>query len=205
MDSSDDEGVAFELPPPPQYLPKPQPHWAAMSTSSTRFAVTAMRKSTKNALFRCKRLISTSREVERLEAELDRISRQTKNDIALAKVPKALMKDRRVAALEDVKRTLEQMNRKLKVSLFMETYLGDERDHRKKQVVELQEKLNAAKQQVLTLEGPLHPSLFEMATRANRGCPAEMSRPRISSTVDPRQTSASSVFLYNCRMLNDSA
>jgi hypothetical protein len=205
MNSSDDEGVAFELPDPPQYLPKAQPHWTAMSTSSTRFAVTAMRKSTKNALFRCRKLVSTSKEIERLESELDRIARQTKNDMSLAKVPKALLKDRRIAALEDVKRTLEQLHKKLKVSLFMESYLGDERDRRKTEVHDLDVKLNAAKEQVLTLEGPMHPSLFEMATRANRGCPSNFARPRLPIAQDARRLSSASVFLYNCRMLSDSS
>ena len=204
MDSSEDEDeILFELPNPPRLLLKPQADWGAMSTSSTRFAVAALRKSTKASLFKCKRLISTSKEGERLEAELDRVSRQTKNDMALAKVPKALLKDRRIAALEDVSRTLAQMNKKLKVSFFMESYLNDVQGERKKMVNELEARLDTAKIEAASLEGPLYPTVFEIATRANRACPPSFARTRANFPHDNPQNNASSVFLFNCRTLSD--
>jgi len=203
MDLLEDEQVLYELPEPPRYLPRPQPDWAAMSASSTRFAVAAMRKSTKAALFRCKRMLTTSKEADRLEAELDRVSRLAKNDMALAKVPKPLLKDRRVGVLEDVSRSLEQMNKKLKVSLFMESYLNDVKDEKKKAVQELETKLQKAKEDAAAVEGTAFPSLFQRATRANRACPPSFSRPRSSNLAESRQASASSAFLFNCRQLSE--
>jgi hypothetical protein len=201
--SSDEEGVQFELPDPPRFLPRPQPNWAAMSTSSTRFAVATLRKSTKSSLFKCKRLISGSKEADRLEAELDRLSRQTKNDMALAKVPKALLKDRRIAVLEDVNRTLEQMSKKLKISLFMERYLNNIKDERKTVISDLERQVEAAKNESGANPTSLYPSAFEVATRANRACPPTFSRPRATYQHGNRHQNASSIFLFNCRSVND--
>ena len=199
-DQEEDE-ILYELPDAPRHLPKAQPDWAAMSASSTRFAVAALRKSSKVSLSKCKRIVSTSKESERLESELDRVSRAIKNDIAQVRVPRALLKDRRITALEDVNKSLQQMNKKLKVSQFMENYLLEIRDQRKQTVTDIEKELDKAQAEAADGSGPVYPSTLEIATRANRACPPNFAKPKIKGLAgeSARVRDAATAFLFNCR------
>jgi hypothetical protein len=177
-----------------------------MNEPSMRFAVTAMRKASKSALFKCKRLIVTSKEADRLEGELDKLARQVKHDMAVAKVPKVLAKDRRMSALEDVSKTLERLNKKLKISVFMENYLSEERDRRKQKMESLKQQIEDANKESAeagAADVGLAPSMFEQATRANRACPPEFARPRSTVAQDPRLRTAAGSFLYYSRYLSE--
>lgn len=213
MSVDEEEAVVFELPPPPRNLPKPQPEWAAISTSSTRFAVATLRKASKITLNRCRKLISTSKETERLESELDRVARQVKHDMSLAKVPRTLLKDRRIAALEDIRKSVEKMSKKLKVSRFMETYLSEIRDEKKQHLKLVENDIGSlqAEETINDIDGLLFPSIFEISTRANRACPPSFARPRETPSeqqlqnVNNHVTTATSAFLYYCRFPSDNA
>lgn len=199
----DEAEIRYELPAPPAFLPRKQANWGPMTTSSARFAVAALRKSSKISVLRCKSLISTSKEGERLDLALDRISRQVKSDMMLEQVPNPLRKDRRVQVLEDMQTNLEQMSKKRKISVFMENYLLGVLEEKQAQVKELEQELFNLNDDVVAatdeeeFQGTIAPSIFEIATRTNRALPASCSRPirRPEIAKQPGQADAVRVFL----------
>ncbi|KAH9259261.1 hypothetical protein BASA81_002304 [Batrachochytrium salamandrivorans] len=206
----EEEEIAYELPPPPGFLPKRQANWAPMSASSTRFAMVTLRKSSKLALLRCKSLVSTLTEGERMNVALDRVSRQVKQDMMLEQVPKPLQKDRRSHVLEDMTINLEQMSKKRKISVFMETYLLDVIDEKQDSVSELEQQLNLVNGGTVADDGEdfygtIYPSQMDVASRANRAlpesCARKVQRPEVAK--QDGQADAANVFLSLCVRLRD--
>lgn len=198
-----EEDILLQLPPPPSGLPKPTPEWTAINNSSTRFAVSALRKSAKLSLNKCRKLISTTKEGERLQTELDRVAKQVKIDMTRARVPRVIMKDCRVGVLEDFETNVEQLSKTLKVSRFMEEYLKNVRAQRREAFSRLQSELDESSARRYRLPQDFYPSSLDMATRVNRSCPKEFTlmEAALPDPVEHGQLlrSASTCFLFNCQ------
>lgn len=212
-EEDEEEEIAYELPAPPGFLPKRQADWAPMSASSTRFAMATLRKSSRLALLRCRALMPTLTEGERMSVALDRVSRQVKQDMMLEQVPKPLQKDRRSHNLEDTAISLERMSKKRKISVFMETYLLNVMDEKQDSVGELEQQLSLANSgggatadnDGEDFYGSIYPSQMDAASRANRAlpesCARKIRRPELAK--QDGQADAASVFLSLCVRLGD--
>lgn len=211
-DDSDSEGVVSSLPHAPRDLPAEEDElWGSMSAGSMRFAVSAMRKAGQQSLLKCTPRFTNVKDGERLQTELDRVGRRTKEDMANARVPLPLKKDLRKAAHENLEMEVERAEKRFKVSKYMENYLANTMKEYEQNVQELREAVGELEEQGAGEQEEEDdfesPSEMRRALRPNRACPSKyaMARPKARPLADQDSDTISAFMAYSLANLTSTS